>query len=125
MYRQEFILAMEEKPNYLHVHTRGMRSRENVNYITVNVFNSALEKHLSKILIDIRELEGDFGYLEIFALAKEKLKGLRGKGVDQVAVIDIHRTSRKDWFLEYVSNIHELNIRVFSEEESALKWLVG
>ncbi len=30
-----------------------------------------------------------------------------------------------NWFLEYVSNIHELNIRVFTEEESALKWLNG
>ncbi len=125
MGQQAFNLAIEEKPNYLHVHTRGMRSREYVNYIAVNVFNSALEKHLSKILIDIRELEGEFGYPEILALAKEKLVNLRGKGVDQVAVIDIHRTGKKNWFLEYVSNIHELNIRVFTEEEAALRWLNG
>jgi hypothetical protein len=125
MDQQAFNLAIEEKPNYLHVHTRGMRSRENVHYIAVNIVNSALEKHLSKILIDIRELEGEFGYQEILALAKEKLINLRGKGVDQVAVIDIHKTAKNNWFLEYVSNIHELNIRVFTEEESALRWLNG
>ncbi len=125
MDRQEFILTMEEKPNYLHVRTSGIRSRENVNYLTLSVFNTALEKHLSKILIDIKELEGNFGYMEIFAFTKEVLKNLRGKGVDQVAVIDIHRTSRQNWFLEYVANIHELNIRVFNEEESAQEWLVG
>jgi hypothetical protein len=124
MDRQEFILTMEEKPNYLHVRTSGIRSRENVNYLTLSAFNTALEKHLSKILIDIKELEGYFGYLEIFAFAKEVLKDLRGKGVDQVAVIDIHRTPRQNWFLEYVAHIHELNIRVFTEEESAQKWLV-
>jgi hypothetical protein len=125
MCQQAFNLVIEEKPKYLHVHTRGTRSRENVNYIAVNIFNSALEKHLSKILLDIRELEGEFGYKEILALAKDKLSDLRGKGVDQVAVIDIHRTLMNNWFLEYVSNIHELNIRVFTEEESALRWLNG
>jgi hypothetical protein len=125
MVQQAFNLAIVEKPNYLHVHTRGMRSRENVNYIAVNIVNSALEKHLSKILLDIRELEGELGYQDILALAKDKLINLRGKGVDQVAVIDIHRTVKNNWFLEYVSNIHKLNIRVFTEEESALRWLNG
>jgi phosphoribosylpyrophosphate synthetase len=123
MDQQEFILTMEEKTNYLHVRTSGIRSRETVNNLTIKVFNTALEKHLSKILIDVRKLEGYFGYLDIFIFAKDVLRDLRGKGVDQVAVIDIHRTTRQDWFLEPVARLHELNIRVFTEEESALKWL--
>jgi phosphoribosylpyrophosphate synthetase len=123
MDQQEFILTMEEKSNYLHVRTSGIRSRETVNNLTIKVFNTALEKHLSKILIDVRKLEGYFGYLDIFIFAKDVLRDLRGKGVDQVAVIDIHRTTRQDWFLEPVARLHELNIRVFTEEESALKWL--
>jgi phosphoribosylpyrophosphate synthetase len=123
MDQQEFILTMEEKSNYLHVRTSGIRSRETVNNLTIKVFNTALEKHLSKILIDVRKLEGYFGYLDIFIFAKDVLRDLRGKGVDQVAVIDIHRTTRQNWFLEPVARLHELNIRVFTEEESALKWL--
>jgi hypothetical protein len=51
------------------------------------------------------------------------LKDLRGKGVDQVAIIDIHRSTRDGWFLEPVAKSHGLNIRVFPDEESALKWL--
>jgi hypothetical protein len=123
MDQNKFILTMEEKSNYLSVYASGMRSRENVNNLTLKVFNMALEKHLSKILIDVRKLEGYFGYLDIFVFAKDVLKDLRGKGVDQVAVIDIHRTTRQDWFLEPVARLHELNIRVFIEEESAIKWL--
>jgi phosphoribosylpyrophosphate synthetase len=123
MDQQEFMLTMEEKSNYLHVCTSGIRSRETVKTITIKVFNTALEKHLSKVLIDVRELLGDFGYGDIFYLVREVLKDLRGKGVDQVAVIDIHRTTRQDWFLEPVAHSYGLNIRVFNEEESALKWL--
>jgi phosphoribosylpyrophosphate synthetase len=123
MDQQEFKLTMEAKSNYLRVHTSGLRSQENVKNLTMSVFNTALEKHLSKILIDVRELVGYFGYMDIFLFVKEVLKDLRGKGVDQVAVIDVHRTTRQDWFLEPVSNIHGLNIRVFEKEEAALKWL--
>ena len=123
MEKQEFILTMEEKPNYLNVRTSGIRCRENVNNLTIRVFNTALEKHLSKILIDVRKLEGYFGYMDIFIFAKDVLRDLRGKGVDQVAIIDIHKTTRQDWFLEPVARLHELPIRVFTEEESALKWL--
>jgi len=123
MDQQKFQLRMEEKSNYLHVYTCGIRSRENVNNLTIKVFNTALEKNLSKVLIDVRELLGDFGYLDIFIFAKEVLRDLRGKGVDKVAVIDVHRATREGWFLEPVAQIHGLNIRVFAEEESALKWL--
>jgi phosphoribosylpyrophosphate synthetase len=123
MDQQEFVLTMEEKSNYLHVCTSGTRSRENVITISIKVFNTALEKHLSKVLIDVRELLGDFGYTDIFYLVREVLKDLRDKGVDQVAVIDIHRTMMEGWFLEPVAHSHGLNIRVFAQEESALKWL--
>jgi hypothetical protein len=123
MDQREFNLTMEEKPTYLHAKTSGTRSRENVTNLTLKVFQTALEKHLTKILIDVRELEGYFGYLDIFVYVKEVLKDLRGKGVDQVAVVDVHRTTRQDWFLEPVANIYGLNIRVFTDEESAQNWL--
>jgi phosphoribosylpyrophosphate synthetase len=123
MDQQEFVLTMEEKPNYLYVYTSGLRSRENVQILSMKVFNTALEKHLSKVLIDVRKLFGDFGFLDIFILVREVLKDLRGKGIDQVAIIDIHRTSMEGWFLEPVAQSNGLNIRVFGEEASALKWL--
>ena len=123
MEQAKFMLTMEEKPNYLHVCTSGTRSQETVKIITMKVFDTAREKHLLKVLIDIRELLGDFGFIDIFFLVKEVLLALRGKGVDQVAVIDIHRTTRQDWFLEPVAYSHGLNIRVFVDEKDALQWL--
>jgi hypothetical protein len=114
---------MDEKPDYLHVCTSGMRSRENVSALCLQAFRSAVEKHRAKILVDVRELVGDFGYTDIFFLVKEILIGLRGKGVEKAAVIDIHRTARPDWFLVPVAHSYGLNIRVFTEEEPAVEWL--
>ena len=119
----EFKLILDEKPDYLHVCTSGMRSRENVSALCLQAFRSAVEKHRAKILVDVRELVGDFGYTDIFFLVKEILIGLRGKGVEKAAVIDIHRTARPDWFLVPVAHSYGLNIRVFTEEEPAVEWL--
>jgi hypothetical protein len=123
MDQKEFELTMEEKSNYLHVCTSGKRSQKNVQSLSTMVFHTAIEKHLSKILLDIREFEGYFGFMDIFFLVKEILKDLRGKGVNEVAIIDNHRSTREGWFLEPVAQSHGLNIRVFPDEESAIKWL--
>jgi hypothetical protein len=123
MDQQEFTLKIEEKADYLYVRAIGMRSRENVKTMTMKVFNVALEKHLSKILIDVRELNGYFGVKDIYYLVTEVLKELRGKGVDQVAVIDIRRSPAPVWFLEPVAQSRGFNFRVFAEEKTAMKWL--
>jgi hypothetical protein len=89
----------------------------------MKVFNAALEKHLSKVLIDVRELNGVFGFMDIYYLVTQVLEDLRGKGVNQVAVIDIRRSLGQVWFLEPVAQSHGFNVKVFAEDESAKKWL--
>ena len=123
MDQQEFALKIEDKSNFLHVRTSGIRSRETVKNLTSTVFNSALENRKSKILIDVRELFGYFGFMDIIYFVREVLHDLRGKGVDQVAVIDVQNSIGRVWFLEPVAQSHGMNIRVFAEEESARKWL--
>jgi len=123
MGQSELNLQIEGKNNYLYAYASGERSRENVIAMTIKVFDTALEKKLSKILIDVRELLGYFGFMDIFILVKEVIANLRGRGIDQVAVIDVHQTNRKDWFLEPVAHSYGINIRVFTELDSAIKWL--
>jgi len=123
MDQPEFELSMQEKAGYLYVHTSGVRSQETVTTMTREVFETALAKRLPKVLIDIRELNGMFGITDIYFLVTEVLRDLRGKGVDQVAIIDIRRSTRQGWFLETVAQNRGFNFRVFAEDESALKWL--
>jgi hypothetical protein len=123
MESSELLLKLEEKADYLHVNTSGMRSRDSVKMITLKVFDAALEKHLSKVLVDVRKLHGKFGFTDVHYLVTQVLEDLREKGVDQVAVIDIQRTLGQQWFLEVVAQSHGFNFRVFSEEELAKQWL--
>jgi hypothetical protein len=123
MDRQPLTLTMEEKANYLSVYTGGIRSRETVKEITLKVFNTALEKHLTKILIDVRDLIGFFGITDIYFFVTDVIKDLRGKGVEQVAIVDVRRSPRPGWFLEPIAQNRGFNFRVFPEEESARKWL--
>ena len=122
MDEQALTLKMEIKPNFLLVRTRGARSREAVKSLAIKVFNAAQEKRVSKVVVDVRELYGYFGMMDIIFLVREVLQDLRGKGIDQIAVIDIQRSVGRGWFLEPVAQTHGVNIRVFAEEESALKW---
>jgi hypothetical protein len=125
MNQQEFILTTEAKSNHLYVRASGTRSKESVKALTIEVFNTALAKNLQKVLIDVRELNGMFGFLDIYYLVTEVLKDLRDKGVNQVAVIDIRRSATPGWFLETVAQNRGFNFRVFAEDEAALKWLGG
>jgi hypothetical protein len=125
MNQQEYTLTMEVKSNHLYVSTSGTRSKESVKAITMAVFNAALKNNLHKVLIDVRELNGMFGFLDIYYLVTEVLKDLRDKGVTQVAVIDIRRSVTPGWFLETVAQNRGFNFRVFAEDEAAVKWLGG
>ncbi len=123
MDEQALTLKMEIKPDFLLVRTSGARSREAVKNLAIKVFNAAQEKRVSKVVVDVRELYGYFGMMDIIFLVREVLQDLRGKGVDQIAVIDIQRSIGQGWFLEPVAQTHGVNIRVFAEEEAAIKWL--
>jgi hypothetical protein len=118
-------MEMVEQSAYLHVTARGLRSRESVREVSLQSFRRAKEIRVSKLLVDVRELEGEFGVLEILLLVREVLAQLRGQGVERAAVIDVHRTSRDDWFLDPVARSYGLNIRVFTEMEPAVDWLKG
>jgi hypothetical protein len=125
MENPDFDLTLEDRADYLYVRASGVRSRESVESITRQVFESAVEKNRSKVMIDVRELIGLFGFNDILYFVTELLKDLRGKGVDQVAIIDVRRSIYPGWLLEPVAQSRGFNFRVFAEDGSAAKWLSG
>jgi hypothetical protein len=123
MGKRDFQLTMEVKADCLHVQASGLRSPETAAAISVEVFNAALKTHLQKVSIDIRELTGDFGIMDVYTLVKDILINLTGKGVNQVAIMDIRRSVVQGWFLETVAQNRGINFRVFEEEKAATDWL--
>ncbi|MBN1440548.1 MAG: STAS/SEC14 domain-containing protein [Anaerolineales bacterium] len=118
----EIAIGIENKPDYLSVAASGKRSKETVKKLVDEAFRAAVERKYARILVDVRELHGPFGFLEIYYLVREVLQDLSDKGVNQVAVVDVRRTIGGNWFLETVAQNFGMNIRVFDNEESAINW---
>jgi hypothetical protein len=91
--------------------------------MTTEIFDIALDNRLSKVLVDVRELEGRLGILDSYLLVTEVFDKLRGKGMRKAAIVDEPVSSLREWFLETVARNRGFNFRVFADQEDALKWL--
>jgi hypothetical protein len=81
-------LVLEPSAAYLHARAAGVRTRETVTAITMQVLDAAVGSGLSKALIDVTELEGRLGILDSFLLVTEVFQRLRGKGMRRAAIVD-------------------------------------
>jgi hypothetical protein len=54
MQREHYTLAMEARGDHLFVRSRGVRTRATVTAMTMEIFDAALAKALSKGFIDVR-----------------------------------------------------------------------
>lgn len=123
MQQKGYTLAIEVKGTHLFVRASGVRTRATVTAMTLEVFDAALANDLSKVLVDVRGLEGRLGILDNYLIVTEVFQKLRGKGVRKAAIVDAPRSSLREWFLETVARNRRFNIRVFASPDEALEWL--
>lgn len=124
MTHPHYTLAIENKGDHLFVRSSGIRTRDTVTAMTMEIFNAALAHSLSKALIDVRKLKGRLGILDSYLIVTEVFQKLRGKGIRKAAIVDERVSSLRWWFLETVAVNHGFNFRVFDNQEDALEWLV-
>jgi CHAD domain-containing protein len=123
MQREHYTLAIEAKGDYLYVRSHGLRTRATVTAMTMEIFDAALAKALSKVLIDVRELEGRLGILDSYFVVTDVFQKLRGKGIDKAAIVDESVSPLRWWFLETVAVNRGFNLRIFADQQKALEWL--
>jgi hypothetical protein len=123
MGEKHYALAIEARDGYLFVVARGVRSRATVTEMTMEVFEVAIEHRVSKVLIDVRELEGRLGILDSYLLVTDVFQKLRGQGVCKAAIVDRQVSSFRGWFLETVALNRGFNLRMFADQKEALEWL--
>jgi hypothetical protein len=63
---EHYTLAIEARDIYLYVRSSGVRTRATVTAMTMEIFDAALGKGVSKVLFDVRELEGRLGALDSY-----------------------------------------------------------
>jgi hypothetical protein len=120
---EHYTLAIEARDIYLYVRSSGVRTRATVTAMTMEIFDAALGKGLSKVLIDVRELEGRLRVLDRYFIVTDVFQRLRGQGVQKAAIVDEQASPLHRWFLEAVAVNRGFNLRVFADKQDALEWL--
>ncbi len=123
MEEKQYALAIEVGDDYLSVRASGVRTGATVAAVAMEIFDAAVDHRVSKVLIDVRELEGRLGILDSYVVVTEVFQKLRGKAIRKAAIVDRQTSSVRGWFLETVARNRGFNFRVLADEEEALEWL--
>ena len=123
MNKPGYTLEVKKADNFLLFSVRGIRTRDSVMDLTKEVFQTALAAGKPKIILNVRELEGELSVLDDYYIVRDLFEQLRGKGIQKAAVIDREESPLHEWFMEVVARNRGFNFRVFSDGESAFQWL--
>ena len=117
MYQLEFT----DRSEYLYVHASGALSPETDLAIDKDVRTQCEKRNLHCALIDIRTMESRLSGLENHNAATT-FKERMGQ-VTTVAVIDLQKYYERSEMYQLTTANRDTNIRFFTQEADAVKWL--
>jgi hypothetical protein len=123
MDQKGYELSIEQKEGYLLITAVGLRTRETVSAMTREVFEAAVAHGKKSVVIDVRQLRGGFGIMDIYLLVSDVFETLRGKGIQRAAVVDMRSSPMREAFLETAARNRGFNLRVFADTDEAEKWM--
>lgn len=118
-------LQVEDRNEYLYARPIGIRTRETVSAIATEMLGACIENGNTRVMIDVRQLEGRLRTMDSFSIVTEDFPKMRGKGVYQAAVVDRQVSRARGWFFETVARNRGFNLRLFADQDTAHKWLIG
>ena len=121
--RMSYEIDMDKEYDFLHVRVRGVRTRENVSAMARDILDACLEHRCTKVLIDVRALEGWLSTLEAYDVPSTDFSDLRGRGLQKAAIVDRERPGETHRFFETVARNRGFNVRIFENTDRAVEWL--
>lgn len=117
-------LKFEPREGYLFARATGIRTHHSVASLTETIFEKAVELGLSKLLVDVSDLEGTLSVLDSYSLVTAVFKPIRWRGITKAAVVDGSGSRIQMAFSELVARNRGYNYRIFNDEEEAIEWLL-
>lgn len=118
-------LIIKKEPDYLHVQVIGIRTLATVIDMARDVVAACDEHGYRKALVDVREMIGRLEFHESYQIGTKDLQKLRRAGrKTQVSIIDREENRPRFEFLETVARNRLFNIRIFSNDDEAVNWLL-
>jgi hypothetical protein len=93
--------------------------------MALEILKTCIEQGCTKVLVDVRKLEGWLSTLESYTVASKELEQLRWKGLSKAAIVDRPRDTGPFPFFETVARNRGLNLMMFREVDKAIEWLRG
>ncbi len=114
-------IETDPQPEYLVVRILGSADARVVRDIVAGVFSEVAAHNPSKLLVDIRGIEGRLGILETFDMVSSypSVQGVRA------AIVDLPQNSNWFEFYETVSVNRGHHNKVFIDMEKATEWLLS
>jgi hypothetical protein len=118
-------LHLENRDEYLYARSMGTRTRATVSAMATEIFEACIQNGHTRVMIDVRQLEGRLGTMDSFSIVTEDFPKMRGKGLYQAAVVDRQLSTARGWFFETVARNRGFNLRIFADPHAAHEWLIG
>jgi hypothetical protein len=115
-------IEIVKKDNYLHVTVSGIFSPELSEDSIDNMVAAAKKDEFTKILFDIRPMSGEIGVLDRFESGR--YGALIIPQNFKIAMLGRNDQISPDKFFQTVVRNRGVNLKVFSEFEKAIEWLM-
>ena len=117
-------LVFEIKDNFFWVTATGTRSLKSVLAITKEILAACTEHEISKVLIDVRALEGRLSTASAFTIPTRHFPKFRDRSlINHVAIIDLKGFELSHRFFEKAAASRGFKLRIFSDPDKAVFWL--
>lgn len=119
-------LEIVEKSGYVVAVLKGVRTPETLLAAAARTTTFCSERQISHLLIDLKGMTGRLDTLETFDIAGHELP--RQKAVRRVlrsVILDHPENVERLRFFETVAINRGLNVKVFSDEDQAVEWLLA
>jgi hypothetical protein len=118
-------LNVKDEGDFLRIAVAGVRTREAVLAIAGEIIGLCVKHQRSKVLVDVQTLTGRLSTLDAFEIPALEFPHLKGKGVDQAAIVDLEEFEHSYRFFEDVAANRGYNLRIFGNVDDAAAWLRG
>ena len=119
-------LSFESKGDVIWVRANGTRSFKAVLALSMDVMAACERKGTSKVLIDVRELEGRLSTAESYSIPVHHFPKIREQGhITKAAIVDRLENESTSRFFEDVAVNRGFLLRLFTDTRLANEWLIG
>ena len=117
-------LSFRHEPNYLYVKAKGIRTVENIIAMSKDIL-AVRDKHgYNKLLLDVRQMTGGLSTADAYQLGTKDFQEHRRPGQLKASIVDLEDNCERFQFMENVAVNMGLNLRIFSDVDEAMTWLV-